>query len=116
MTLSWSAWVLVICAIASLSCVAYGAFRAALAARVAKQHAERLRTTTLAADAAAIEAYLQRIDAVAAALPTLVARADAAVTRIKRSSEALHMPEAIAAVRLAGASLRLLFGRFPTPR
>lgn len=116
MTLSWSAWVLVICVIASLSCVAYGALRAVLAARVAREDAERLRTTTLVADAAEIESYLQRIDTVAAALPALVARADAAVARIKRSLEALHMPEAIAAVRLAGVSLRLLFGRFPTPR
>jgi hypothetical protein len=116
MTLSWSAWILVICAIVSVACVVYGALHAALAASVAKQHAERLRATTLVADAVEIEAYLQRMNAVAEALPALVARADVAVARIKRSLEALHMPEAIAAVRLAGASLRLLFGRFPTPR
>ena len=116
MALSWSAWILVICAALAFLCVVYGAIRAALAARVVKQHTDALKSLQIVNDVAEAQAYAARINAAMDGMPALIARADGAVQRIGQSLHELRMPEAFAAIRLAGASLRLLFGRFPTPR
>ncbi len=116
MQLSWSAWVLVICAIVSLVAILFGVVRAALAAAVVKRHADVLTSALPVGDLAELEAYMQRINGAVEGIRPLIARGQAAVQRIDRALRELRMPEAIAALRLAGASLRLLFGRFPTPR
>jgi hypothetical protein len=106
--MTWPAWVLVICAVASLVCVLYGVVRAAMAARVVKAHADRLKTAPLVTDAARAQTYVARINEDMAGIQALLERAQAAIAQINRGLADLRIPEAVAAVRTAGLAIRLL--------
>ena len=107
--MSWPAWVLVICAVLSVILIAYGALRAALAAKRVKDHTDRIKASPLATNAASAAVYGERINADLAQIDVLLARANAAISSINASIQQLRIPEAVAAVRTAGAAIRLLF-------
>ncbi|HET9030043.1 MAG TPA: hypothetical protein VFN49_07695 [Candidatus Aquilonibacter sp.] len=106
--MTWAVWVLLICAAVALVFVAYGAARAALAARVVKAHVDRVQSATVIADAAEAQVYAQRINDDLAQVEGLLARANAAIATINQGLHDLRIPEAIAALRTAGAAIRLL--------
>lgn len=107
--MSWPAWVLVICAVVALACMLYGALRAALAARAVKAHVGRAKALPMVADLAKAEAYVHRINDDLARVNGLLARGKAAIDSINESVTRMRIPEAVLAVRTAGAALRLLF-------
>ncbi len=107
--MSWPAWVLVVCAVAALICIAYGALRAVRALRVVKNHVDRMKTLPLLAEVKKAQVNANRINADMAAIDALLARANAAIRTINESIADLRIPEAVAAVRTAGAAITLLF-------
>jgi hypothetical protein len=107
--MTWAVWVLVICAAVSFACLLYGVIRAALAARAVKQHVDRLKATPLADDAAKAAVYGRRIGAALPQIEALLVRANAAISTISDALKELRIPEAVAALRTAGAAIRLLF-------
>ena len=109
MHLAWPAWVLVICVVVALFCIAYGALRAMRAARVVKNHVERIKTSPLVARVKQAELNVDRINVDVVAIDALLVRANAAIRTINEGIADLRIPEAILAVRTAGAAIRLLF-------
>lgn len=109
MSAAWPAWVLWICVVAALLCMTYGGLRAMLAARVVKNHVDRMKALPIVAEVAKSEGYAARINADLAGIEELLVRANAAIRAINKGLAEMRIPEAIAAVRMAGAAIRLLF-------
>lgn len=109
MLAAWPAWVLGICVVAALVCVAYGALRLMRAAGIVKKHVNRMKALPVIGEAAKAERNVQRINADMAAIDELLVRANAAIRSINESLAELRIPEAVAAVRTAGAAIHLLF-------
>ena len=110
--MTWAPWVLVICAAGALVCVLYGVIRAAVAARTVKAHADRLKELPVLAQAAQADVYAQRINDDVAQIDGLLVRANLAIQSINASIQKMRIPEAIAALRTAGAAIRLLASSF----
>ena len=106
--MAWPAWVLVICVVAALVCMSYGAISALRALQVVKKHADRMKSPPLVAEVAKAQANVARINADMTAIEALLVRANAAVRSINEGIADLRIPEAIAAIRTAGAAIRLL--------
>lgn len=107
--MAWPAWVLVICLVAALVLMAYGALRAMSALRVVKNHAQQMKNQPLLLELPRANGYMQRIDDDVAAIDALLVRANAAIRTINDGVADMRIPEAVAAVRVAGAAIRLLF-------
>ena len=107
--MTWPVWVLAICAAVALLCMLVGVIRAALAARVVNAHLQRLKNEPLIAGASNAQACVKRINDDVAQIELLLARAQIALRTIREGIEDLRVPEAVVAVRTAGAAIRLLF-------
>lgn len=107
--MAWPAWVLVICVVAALGLTAYGAVRALTAARAVKNHVDRMKAQPLVSKLARAKENMQRIDGNVTELEALLVRANAAVGTINDGIAEMRIPQAVAAVRTAGAAVRLLF-------
>ncbi len=106
--MAWPAWVLVVCVVVALGFTAYGALRAIGAAGVVKKHVDSIKAQPLLADVAKAQRYSQRINEDMAAIEALLVRANSAIGTINDSIAVMRVPEAVAAVRTAGAAIRLL--------
>ena len=109
MTLAWPAWILVICAVIALVCVAYGALRAIAALRIVKKHSDALRASPLIARATGAQNDVNRIRADVVVIQSLVERSKYAIAEINQGFADLRIPQAVAAMRTANAAVRLLF-------
>lgn len=107
--MSWAAWVLVICAVVAFACVVAGVVRAAVAGLAVKKHADALKSLPIVAEVTGARVYGERINARLGQMSELLARANGAVQSINASLQEMRIPEAVAAVRTAGAAIRLLF-------
>ncbi|MBV8638643.1 MAG: hypothetical protein JO322_11210 [Candidatus Eremiobacteraeota bacterium] len=107
--MAWPAWVLVICVVLALVLIAYGAVRAMSAARIVKNHVERMKAQPLLAAFARAQSNMQQINEDVAALDALLVRANAAIRTMNDGIAEMRIPQAVAAVRTAGAAIRLLF-------
>ncbi|HET7813722.1 MAG TPA: hypothetical protein VFL13_05065 [Candidatus Baltobacteraceae bacterium] len=107
--MAWPAWVLVICVVVALVLMAYGALRAMTAARVVKNHVDRMKAQPLIGKLAKAQGDVQRINENVDAINALLVRANAAIRTMNDAIGEMRLPEAVAAIRTAGAAIRLLF-------
>lgn len=99
-----------VCAVASLLfIIAGGAIAGVAAARLKHHQARTQEAAERLVDAKRVHAIVARLSAADVALAQLLDRAKAAVASIGASLEDLRLPQAMLALRAAGAAVRLLF-------
>ncbi len=104
-------WILGAGIILALIFTVAGAIVAGLAALRFKRRLQALKKAPLASYAPEAQAYLHRINADLEETKLLLENAKGALGRINESLRVLRMPEAILALRTAGAAIRLLLAR-----
>jgi hypothetical protein len=109
MQLSWPAWILVICAVASLVFVIAGVVIALRAnARFNRHVAATAAFAQSIVDVERLNSVVRRLEADDISLALLADRVDAAGARINAALNDLRLPQAMLAVRTANAAIRLL--------
>ncbi len=108
MAIAWPTAVLIAGVAAAGACVLFGVAVAAVAALRVKRHADALQAHPLIARAAAAPALGERITHDLEALTGLSVRAQAALEQLAVALHEVRLPQAIAALRVAGAAIRLL--------
>lgn len=104
-------WILLACIALAIVLIVAGAVAAAISGLRVKRHADALKKSPILGYPAEAQALAHRIDADLAQMQPLLERAKIAIDTINRSLQQLRMPEAVLAVRTAGAAIRLLFPR-----
>ena len=85
-----------------------GSVAAMLAAGRTARRLSELRAHSALIDAPALAARVERLNATLTHMPALLERAHAAIDRINTALRELRLPQAVAALRAAGAAIRLL--------
>ena len=108
MAIAWPSAVLIVGVAAAAACMLVGIAVAAVAGLRVKRHADALQAHPLIQRAAAAPALGERITHDLEAITGLTARAQAALEQLGAALQELRLPQAIAALRVAGAAIRLL--------
>lgn len=110
MHLTWPAWILVICLLASFVCAIVAASVAVLALARFSKHLKRTSNEAAAlVDAKRLEMNIARITGLVDGVEPFVDRSRVAIASINAALGELRLPEAMLAVRTASATVRLLF-------
>jgi ATP-dependent protease ClpP protease subunit len=106
--LAWPALILWGCVALGVACAIAGAVIAAVGARRVKTHLGRLARTPIFQRLGEAQANAHRIQIAAEDMTPLLQRASAALTNMNAAVTRVRLPQAIAALRLARVSIRLL--------
>lgn len=86
----------------------WGVTVAALAARRTMRRLEEVQRSAIVADMKALETQAARINATLVKFSPLMQRANEAIARMNQGLRDLRLPQALAALRTAGAAIKLL--------
>jgi hypothetical protein len=108
---SWELWFYIACLVAALILAGAGAVRALSALSAVRRRAEEVVPHELIVSLTAAQHDGERLQRALSEMESLPGRAQAAVAQMRASLDALRLPQAVAAIRIAIVAVRLLVAR-----
>ncbi len=109
--MGWALWFLIACVVIAVLLAGAGAVTAFRAARALRLHVDDVVPHELLVRLTAAQNDTERLVAAVAGFEALPSRANAALASMNASLRAMRLPQAVAALRLAGVAVRLLLAR-----
>lgn len=106
--MSWALWFLIACAVVAVLLAGTGGVMALRAASALRRRADDVVPHELLVRLNTAQNDAERLQAAVAGIEALPSRANAAMASMNASLRAMRLPQAVAALRLAGVAVRLL--------